>query len=95
MRLNKNHPARQSALTGRNTFGELMDEWLNREKDRCKASTYAAYSQRAERHLRPILGDIRLKRLNEADYRELYLALNTLAPATRSGVLCVLRLILE
>ena len=91
---NRSRMTRRSALNGRSTFGELLDEWLDREKGRCKASTYAAYSQRAERHLRPTLGDIRLKKLSEAHYRTLYLALNDLAPATRSGVLCVLRLIL-
>lgn len=92
---NQNRSMWKTSLTGRSTFGELLDEWLSREKGRCKASTYAAYAQRAKCHLRPVLGDIRLKKLNEADYHNLYLALNDLAPATRSGVLCVLRLILE
>ena len=95
MKQNRTRITWQTALNGRSTLGELMDEWLKREKNRCKASTYAAYSQRAERHLRPVLGDIRLKKLNETDYRRLYLSLESLAPATRSGVLCVLRLILE
>ena len=95
MRQTQNLISRKTVLTGRSTFGELLAEWQEREKGRMKASTYAAYSQRAERHLRPVLGDVRLKKLNETHYRALYQSLEPLAPATRSGVVCVLRQILD
>lgn len=95
MRQNQICPGRNHVLTGRSTFGELLDKWLEQEKGRRKASTYAAYSQRAERHLRPVLGNIRLKKLSGEDYGRLCDALNALAPTTRSGVLCVLRQVLD
>ena len=83
------------AFGGRITFSELLDAWLETEKARCKASTYAAYAQRAEKHLRPVLGEKRLRRLSAEDLRLVCDAMEPLSPATQQGVLCVLRQILD
>lgn len=83
------------AFTARSTFSELLDAWLDTQKERCKTSTYTAYAQRAEKHLRPLLGEMRLRRLSDADLRRLCAAMEGLSPATQQGVLCVLRQILD
>ena len=68
----------------------MLDAWLLDIRARVKPSTYAAYVQRAEKHLRPTLGPLPFGSLSAADIAGLHRELNALSQATQHGVLCVL-----
>ena len=64
------------------TFGEWLDEWLDKSvKPRKAAGTYTIYSRIVALHVKPSLGGLRLQALGPLDIERYYAGLG-LAPAT-------------
>lgn len=86
------------------TLGQLMDLWLKDRESRVKASSFARYRALAEKHIRPLLGDVPVRNLT-AENMESFISGKVnqgklrgkggLAPKTISDVLFVVRSVLK
>ena len=63
-------------------FGEVLDEWLGSRSPELKASTVSTYRTVIEKHLRPELGDVPLRRLTDGKIQEYLETLKPLSPST-------------
>lgn len=59
--------------TSKMTFGEWLDYWLeNHIKRQRRLTTWENYSTIVRLHIKPILGDIKISKLQPSDFQELY-----------------------
>jgi integrase len=76
------------------TFGHLMDRWL--DFARIEESTRYQARHQLDRHVRPVLGDVKVSRLRPEDLDELYRDLErTLAPSTVRRIHATVRSVLK
>lgn len=77
-------------------FSALLDSWLDDARPRLKAGSYSTYAGIVEGHLRPTLGSLPLRRLDEERLRTFWEEVRTrCAPATAQILSCVLRQVLN
>lgn len=81
--------------TERNTVSDYVTQWLATVKLKCKPSTHNKYSNICKNHIVPLIGKQRIADLSSATIEEMLEKRSSLAPKTRSDILCVIKMILS
>lgn len=78
-----------------NTVSDYAAQWLAAVKLKCKPSTHNKYSNICKNHIVPVIGKRRIAYLSSANIEEMLEKRSTLAPKTRSDILCVVKMIVS
>lgn len=81
--------------TDRNTVSDYAAQWLAAVKLKCKPSTHNKYSNICKNHIVPLIGKYRMADLSSANIEEMLEKRSSLAPKTRSDILCVIKMIIS
>lgn len=82
----------------RQTVGEYLEEWLPQVKERVRPTTYASYELYALKHIRPVLGKVKLQELGPRDVQGMISKISSegkVAPGTIRHIRAVLRVALS
>lgn len=81
--------------TDHNTVSDYAFQWLATVKLKCKVSTHNKYSNICKNHIVPLIGKRRIADLSSANVEEMLEKRSSLAPKTRSDILCVIKMIVS
>lgn len=79
----------------RNTVSDFANQWLATVKLKCKPSTHNKYSNICKNHIVPLIGKRRIADLSSENIEEMLEKRSSLAPKTRSDILCVIKMIVS
>ncbi|MGN0638489.1 MAG: tyrosine-type recombinase/integrase [Huintestinicola sp.] len=90
-------PEKQEAVTkdGEKTLSCYAETWLESVKMRCKLSTYNKYKAIWHNHIEPDLGSCKINAVTSDTVGRLIMSKEKLSPATRTDILCVMKMILQ
>lgn len=81
--------------TDRNFVSDYAARWLAAVKLKCKPSTHNKYSNICKNHIVPLIGKQRIADLSSENIEEMLEKRSSLAPKTRSDILCVIKMIVS